>query len=113
MTTRPDAQGATPAGDRLPAWWGLIAGFVLWFAALCAVYGLHAWGCAAGWARGALTGTLLAMVLATLALLLALHRRWRARHRRCAAGGWLAPAVAGSLLAAAAARCSHWACRCC
>ena len=43
------------------------------------------------------------MVLATLALLLALHRRWRARHRRCAAGGWLAPAVAGSLLAAAAA----------
>lgn len=103
MTTRPDAQGGTPAGDRLPAWWGLIAGFVLWFAALCAVYGLHAWGCAAGWARGALTGTLLAMVLATLALLLALHRRWRARHRRCAAGGWLAPAVAGSLLAAAAA----------
>ena len=52
---------------------------------------------------GFATSIVVAVLLATLALLLALHRRWRARHRRCAAGGWLAPAVAGSLLAAAAA----------
>ena len=53
-------RAASVAGQapRAPELLWLCAGCVLWFAVLCAVYALHAWGCAAGWARVPLTASL-------------------------------------------------------
>ena len=96
MSARQGARGDA-RGREL---WRLIAGFVLWFAALCVVYGLHAWGCQRGWPRPLLIGALATSVATTLGVLWLLHRRWR---RGGSARGWLPRALAGSLLAAAAA----------
>ena len=91
---------AAPRGREL-LW--LIAGFTLWFAVLCAVYGLHAWGCAAGWARGPLMTGLGAAVALSMAVLLAAWWRWRAAWVSASPVRWWRRASVGGAGGAAAA----------
>ena len=56
-------------------WW-LGAGFVAWCSGLCALYALHAIGCAFGWSTGGLRASLVAVFIAHLVVIGWMWRRF-------------------------------------
>ncbi|MDO5623629.1 MAG: hypothetical protein Q4G71_02960 [Pseudomonadota bacterium] len=83
-------------GKPLVLW--LLSGFIVWFVALCVLYGLHAVGCDLRWPHARNIALLAVLLLAACASLAGL---WLWQPWRAAPAPFARRAVAWSLLAAA------------